>query len=169
VEKMNIKYKVTLTEAEREELDAIIAKGQTQGYRIRHAQILLAVDDIPENREWTDKKIAKAYKTTEKSVGNLRRRFVEKGFTTALERQKRETPPKIKIDGETEAKIVALTCSDAPEGRSQWTLRLLAEKVVELGIMDSVSHTAIANCLKKTRLSHGYKSSGVSQSSQPSL
>ena len=166
---MNIKYRVTLTETEREELKAIIAKGQTQGYRIRHAQMLLAVDDIPDNKEWTDKKIAKAYSTTEKSVGNLRRRFVEKGFAAALERQKRETPPKIKIDGEIEARIVALTCSDAPEGRSQWTLRLLADKVVELGIMDSVSHTAIADCLKKTRLSHGYKSSGASQNRQPNL
>jgi predicted hydrolase (HD superfamily) len=166
---MNIRYRVTLTETERLELAALIAKGQTQGYRIRHAQILMAVDDIPENKEWTDKKIARAYNTTEKSVGNLRRRFVEKGFTAALERQKRETPPKIKIDGEIEAKIIALTCSDAPEGRSQWTLRLLADKVVELGIMDSVSHTAIADCLKKTRLSHGYKSSGVFQNRQPSL
>jgi predicted hydrolase (HD superfamily) len=166
---MNVKYKVTLSEAEREELNALIVKGQTQGYRIRHAQILLAVDEIPENKEWTDKKIAMAYKTTQKSVGNLRRRFVEKGFTVALERQRRETPPKIKIDGEIEAKIIALTCSDAPEGRSQWTLRLLADKVVELGIMDSVSHTAIADCLKKTKLSHGYKNSGVSQSRQLSL
>jgi transposase len=116
-----------------------------------------------------DKKIAKAYGTTEKSVGNLRRRFVEKGFAAALERQKRETPPKIKIDGEIEAKIVALTCSDAPESYSQWTLRLLADKVVELGIMESVSHTAISDCLKKTKLSHGYKSNGVFQNRRPSL
>jgi hypothetical protein len=166
---MNIKHKVTLTKEERLELETVIAKGKTQGYRIRHAQILLAVDAIPENKEWTDKKIAGAYRTTEKSVGNLRRRFVEAGFTAALERQKRETPPKIKIDGEIEAKIVALTCSDAPEGYSQWTLRLLADKVVELGIMESVSHTAIADCLKKTRLSHGYKSSGVSPQRQPNL
>jgi len=166
---MNIKYRVTLTKAERAELEALIAKGKTQGYRIRHAQILLAVDEIADNKEWTDKKIAKAYSTTEKSVGNLRRRLVEKGFSAAIERQQREIPPKIKIDGEIEAKIVALTCSDAPEGRSQWTLRLLADRVVELGILGSVSHTAIADCLKKTRLSHGYKSSGASQSRQRSL
>lgn len=166
---MNIKHRVTLTKTERTELEVLITKGKTQGYRIRHAQILLAVDDIPENREWTDKKIASAYRTTEKSVGNLRRRFVENGFESALERQKRETPPKIKIDGEIEAKIVALTCSDAPEGYSQWTLRLLADKVVELGIMESVSHTAIADCLKKTRLSHGYRKNGVSQNHQPNL
>jgi len=166
---MNIKHKVTLTEIERSELKALIAKGKTQGYRIRHAQILLAVDDILENKEWTDQKIAKAYGTAEKSIGNLRRRFVENGFAAALERQKRETPPKIKIDGEIEAKIVALTCSDAPEGYSQWTLRLLADKVVELGILESVSHTAIADCLKKTRLSHGYRSNGVFQNRQPGL
>jgi len=169
VMKVNIKYKVTLTTAERSELETLIRKGATQGYRIRHAQILLTLDDIQENNDWTDKKIAKAYRTTEKSIGNLRRRFVESGFSAALERQKRETPPKIKIDGEIEAKIVALTCSDAPEGYSQWTLRLLADKVVELGIMESVSHTAIADCLKKTRLSHGYRKSGVSQSHQPNL
>jgi hypothetical protein len=164
---MNIKYRVRLTERERSELNALIAKGKTQGYRIRHAQILLAADEIPENSEWTDKKIARAYNTTEKSIGTLRRRFVEKGVSAALDRQKRETPPRIKIDGETEAKIVALTCSEAPEGFSQWSLRLLASKVVELGIMESVSHTAIANCLKKTQLNHGYKKNGASQNRQP--
>ena len=166
---MSIKHRVTLTEAERTELNTMVGKGKTQGYRIRHAQILLAADEIPGNQEWTDKKIAKAYGTTEKSVGNLRRRFVEKGISSALERQKRENPPKIRIDGETEAKIVALTCSEAPEGYSQWTLRLLADKVVELGIMESVSHTAIADCLKKTRLNHGYRKNGVSQNHRQSL
>jgi hypothetical protein len=166
---MNIKHKVTLTETERSELKMLIAKGKTQGYRIRHAQILLATDAIAANKEWTDKKIAQAYKTTEKSVGNLRKRFIEGGISTALERQKRATPPRVKIDGEIEAKIIALTCSEAPEGRSQWTLRLLADKVVELGIMESVSHTAIADCLKKTRLSHGYRKNGVSPNHQPNL
>ena len=166
---MNIKYHVTLTVEERNHLMRVISKGKTEGYRIRHAHILLATDEIEENREWTDKSIAKAYHTTEKSIGNLRRRFVEKGLDAALGREKREVAPRIKIDGETEAKIVALTCSKAPEGRSQWTLRLLAEKVVELGIMESVSHTAIGECLKKTKLSHGYRSNGAYQNSQQSL
>ena len=166
---MNIKYRVTLTAQERDRLMQIISKGKTEGYRIRHAHILLAVDEIDENKEWTDKGIAKAYHTTEKSVGNLRRRFVEKGLDAALGREKREVAPRIKIDGETEAKIVALTCSKAPDGHSQWTLRLLADKVVEFGIMDSVSHTAIADCLKKTKLSHGYMSSGAYRKRLPSL
>lgn len=159
---MAIVHHVTLTSEEREELKGLIARGNTQGYKIRHAQMLLALDEIPENKEWTDAKIAKAYGAVEKTVGNLRRRFVEKGFEAALGREKRAMPPKIKIDGEIEAKIVALTCSNAPDGRSHWTLRLLADKVVELGIMDSVSHTAIADCLKKTNLSHGYKKNGAS-------
>ena len=166
---MNIKYHVTLTVEERKQLKQLISKGKTEGYRIRHAHILLALDEIEENKEWTDKLIAKAYHTTEKSIGNLRRRFVEQGFVAALGREKREVAPRIKIDGETEAKIVALTCSKAPEGHSQWTLRLLADKVVEFGIMESVSHTAIANCLKKTKLNHGYRSSGAYQNRPLSL
>ena len=166
---MNIKYRVTLTDEERSQLKRIITKGKTEGYRIRHANILLAVDEIKENKEWTDKSIAKAYHTTEKSVGNLRRRFVEKGLDAALGREKREVAPRIKIDGDIEAKIVALTCSNAPEGHSKWSLRLLADKVVELGILKSVSHTAIGDCLKKTKLSHGYMSSGAYPSSQQNL
>ena len=166
---MNIKYRITLTEEERTYLMRIISKGKTEGYRIRHANILLAADEIEENKEWTDKSIARAYHTTEKSIGNLRRRFVEKGLEAALGREKREVAPRIKIDGEIEAKIVALTCSKAPEGYSEWTLRLLADKVVELGIMESVSHTAIGDCLKKTKLNHGYRNSGVYQNRQQSL
>ena len=166
---MNIKYHVTLTAEERDDLMKIIFKGKTEGYRIRHAHILLAVDEIDENKEWTDKGIAKAYHTTERSIGNLRRRFVEKGIEAALGHEKREVAPRTKIDGDIEARIVALTCSKAPEGYSQWSLRLLADKVVELGIMESVSHTAIGNCLKKTKLSHGYRSSGASLSRQQSL
>ena len=165
---MNIKYRVTLTAEERKCLKQLICKGKTEGYRIRHAHILLALDEIEENKEWTDKAIAKAYHTTEKSVYNLRRRFVEQGFDKALGREKRTVAPRNKIDGETEAKIVALTCSNAPEGHSQWTLRLLAGKVVELGIMESVSHTAIADCLKKTKLSHGYRNSGAYQNRRQS-
>jgi len=166
---MNIKYHVTLTAEERKHLMQLISKGKTEGYRIRHAHILLALDEIEENKEWTDKTVSKAYHTTERSIGNLRRRFVEQGLDAALGREKREVAPRNKIDGEIEAKIVALTCSDAPDGYSQWSLRLLADKVVELGIMESVSHTAIADCLKKTKLSHGYRSNGAYQNHPQSL
>ena len=158
---MNIKYRVTLTAEERNELKQLINHGRTAGYRIKHAHILLALDEIPQNHEWTDKKIAGAYQCCEKTVGELRKRFVEQGFAAALERKKREIPPRIKIDGEAEAKIVALTCSNAPDGYSRWTLRLLAERAVTLGIVESITHTAIANCLKKTKLNHGYNNHGA--------
>ncbi|GHU59132.1 hypothetical protein FACS189444_3900 [Spirochaetia bacterium] len=158
---MNVKYRITLSEEERRGLQNLIKKGKTAGYRIKHAQILLALDEIPENFEWTDKRIAKVFRSCEKTIGNIRKRFVEEGLEAALERKKRETPPVIKIDGEREAKIVALVCSEAPNGRARWTLRLLAEKAVELGIVESVSHTAIADCLKKTKLSHGFNRNGV--------
>jgi hypothetical protein len=159
--KPNIKYRVTLTEEEREFLRKLIQKGNTAGYRIRHAQLLLALDEIPANESWTDQKIGKAYNAHIRTIGNLRKRFVEEGLQAALERKKRETPPWIKIDGEAEAKIIALTCSAPPEGRSRWTLQLLADKVVELGILDSISDHGIGDLLKKTILSHGYRKNGV--------
>jgi hypothetical protein len=158
---MNIKYHVTLTEEEREYLRSLIKSGRTAGYRLRHANILLALDETVEGRSWTDEKISEAYHTTQASIGNIRKRFVEEGFEAALERKKRETPPVIKIDGEKEARIVALACSEPPEGHSEWTLRLLANKTVQLGIFDSISHTAIADCLKKTNLSRGRRRNGV--------
>jgi hypothetical protein len=159
--KPNIKYRVTLTEEERVTLKNLIQRGHTAGYRIRHAQILLALDETPANESWTDGKIAAAYGSNIRSIGNIRKRFVEEGFDAALERKKRLVPPVIKIDGEAEAKIIALACSEAPEGRSRWTFRLLAEKVVAMGIVDRISDTAIRNRLKKTKSSPGCKKNGV--------
>ena len=159
--KPNIKYRVTLTAEERDHLQKLIKKGKTAGYRIRHAQMLLALDEIPGNEHWTDEKIGNAYGARQRAVGVLRKRFVEEGFQAALERKKRETPPVIKIDGEAEAKIIALTCSEPPEGRCRWTLKLLANKVVELGILESISDHGIGDLLKKTKLSHGYRNNGA--------
>jgi len=159
--KPNIKYRVTLTVEEREFLQNLVQKGKTAGYRIRHAQILLALDEIPANEHWSDARIADAYGCRERAVGVLRKRFVEEGFQAAVGRKQRATPPKIKIDGEAEAKIIALTCSQPPEGRARWTLKLLANKVVELGILDSISDHGLGDLFKKTKLSHGYRNSGA--------
>jgi hypothetical protein len=106
-------------------------------------------------------RIGNAYGASVRTIGLLRKRFVEEGFQAALERKKRETPPVIKINGEAEAKIIALTCSKPPEGRLRWTLRLLATKVVELGILESISDHGIGNLLKKTKSSHGYRKNGA--------
>ena len=117
--KPNIKYKVTLTEEERKFLRKLIEKGKTAGHKIRHAQILLALDEIPENEHWTDTRVGEVYGCRPQAVGKLRKRFVEQGFEAALERKKRETPSRIKINGEAEARIIALTCSSPPEGRAR--------------------------------------------------
>jgi hypothetical protein len=159
--KPNIKYRVNLTAEERNSLRDLIQKGKTAGYRIRHAQILLALDEIKDNEHWTDEKIGIAYGVRQRAIGVLRKRFVEEGFQAAIKRKKRETPPVIKIDGEVEAVIITLTCSKPPEGRCRWTLKLLANKVVELGILDSISDHGIGDLLKKTKLSHGYRKNGV--------
>ena len=160
--KPNIKYHVTLSEEERKSLQQLLRKGKTSGYRIRHAQILLALDEIPANAHWSDARIGEAYGASERTIGLVRKRFVEEGFQASLERKKRETPPSlIKIDGEAEAKIIALTCSKPPEGRVRWTLKLLATKVVELGILESISDHGIGNLLKKTKLNHGYRKNGA--------
>ena len=153
--KPNIKYRVHLTGEERDFLQKLIQKGNTAGLRIRHAQILLALDEIPANEHWTDAKIAQAYGVRQQAVGVIRKQFVEEGFQAALERKKRETPPWIKTDGEAEAKIIAVTCSQPPLGYCRWTLKLIANKVVEQGILDSISDHGIGDLLKKTTLSHG--------------
>jgi hypothetical protein len=158
-----------LTGEERTDLKQLLAKGRTAGYRIRHAQMLLALDEIPENAEWTDKKIAAAYGGHQRTIGNLRKRFVEEGLSAALERKKRETPPVIKIDGKAEAQIIAIACSAPPDGRSRWTLQLIADRVVALGILESVSPTAIADHLKKPKLSLGYTKNGASPSNRMTL
>ena len=165
----NIKYKVNLTTDERDLLQKLINNGHTAGYRIRHAQMLLALDQIKANEHWTDEKIGIAYGSTKGTVGQLRKRFVEEGFDAAIDRKKREIPPRIKIDGEAEAKIIALACSEPPEGHSRWTLKLLANKVVELEILDSISDHGIGDLLKKTKSSHGKRKNGVSQHHQPSM
>jgi hypothetical protein len=159
--KPNIKYRVNLTGEERDLLHRLIQKGNTAGYRIRHAHILLVLDEIQGNEHWTDETIGIAYGARQRAVGVLRKRFVEEGFQATLERKKRETPPVIKIDGEAEAKIIALTCSQPPEGRCRWTLKLLANRVVEMGIPDSISDHGIGDMLKKTTLSHGYRKNGA--------
>jgi hypothetical protein len=122
---------------------------------------MLALDEIAGNEHWTDAKIGDAYGARQQAVGVLRKRFVEEGFQAALERKKRETPPVIKIDGEAEAKIIAMTCSRPPEGRCRRTLKLPTDKVVEQGILDSICDHGIADLLKKTTVSHGYRNNGA--------
>jgi hypothetical protein len=146
--KPHIKYRVTLSNTERQSLQQLVKKGNTNGCRIRHAQILLARDQIPANEHWSDERVGAAYGCRQRTVGELRKRFVEEGFEAALERKQRATPPRIKIDGEAEARIIVLACGEPPPGRGRRTLKLLAGKIVELGILDSISNHGIGDLLK---------------------
>ncbi len=143
---MNKRYIVRLSEEERETLRKIISTGEVPAYKIRHANILLKADANGPN--WTDEAIADAFSCHPNTVANIRQRFVEHGLEAALARRKRQYRPRL-VDGEVEAQIIALRCSTPPEGRSSWTLRLLADKLVELEIVPSISHETVRQVLKK--------------------
>ena len=146
---MEKKYVVRLTDEERETLMSVIKKLSGSSQKVRRAQVLLKAD--ADGPHWTDKRIAEAFWCRTKTVENIRQRLVAEGFEVALNGKKRETPPRCKrLDGEQEAKVIALRLGPPPKGYANWSLRLLAEKVVELEIVDSVSHETIRQTLKKT-------------------
>ena len=161
VMKINHKYIVTLSDEERNMLQELIAKGRTQGYRIKHARSLLKLDEIPETREWTYDKIREAYHATPHTICQIAKRFVTGGVESALGRKEQVNRHK-KVDGRVEAHIIAIACSEAPEGRERWTLQLIADELVRLGIVDSISGTTVMETLKKTNLSLGKRKNGVS-------
>ena len=161
----NVKYVVTLTGDEREGLLAVVDRGRAPATKTRHANIPLAVDRGEHaGPGMTDAQAAAAYHSTTQTVRTARRRLVEEGLGRAIRRKRRERPSRVKTGGEAEAKIVAPARTDPPEGHARWTLRLIAEKSVELGYVESVSHVAVGNLLKKTSFAHGWPGSGASPS-----
>ena len=164
-----VKYRVELSLEEREELLARVNRGRGSAAEVKRASILLAVDRGEHgDLRMTDEEAARAYRSTAKTVYSLKRRLVEEGFEGVLSRKPRSGPGRVKVDGEAEAKIVALTCTDPPEGHARWTLRLIAEKSVELGYVESISHVAIGDLLKKTSFAHGWSRSGACPSTPAS-
>lgn len=146
---MQKKYIVRLTEEERETCRLIVKKLKGTSQKVRRAQILLKAD--ADGPAWPDKQIAEAFSCRTNTVENIRQRFVQEGFQSALERKKRQTPPTEKLlDGEQEAKLIATRLGPPPKGYANWTLRLLARKVVELEIVDSISPETVRQTLKKT-------------------
>lgn len=143
------KYVVRLGSDEREVLELLVKKGKTQAYRIKHANILLAVD--ADGPDWSDEEAAVAFGCHVNTVANVRQRFVEQGLEAALERKKQKSPSRERIlDGEKEARLIALACSAPPEGRSKWTLQLLADKLVALKVVEAISDQTVRRTLKKT-------------------
>jgi transposase len=145
-----IKYHVCLTEEERKELLNIVTRGTASARTIMHANVLLTTDETHKSSKKSEEKIAEQYHVNSQTVHTIRRTYAEKGLFVAIGRKKRMTPPvEEKITGEVEAKIIALSCSKPPVGRSRWSLRLLADKAVEIQIIDSISHEAVSRLLKK--------------------
>lgn len=150
------KYKVTLTAEERNSLQDSIAAKRTAAKKVIHARILLKADAGPAGPAWTDVRIAEALEIDVSTVERLRQRFVEQGFEAALERKKQDRPSRQRtLDGKAEARLIALACSQPPPGRVRWTLRLLADKLVELEIVPTVATETIRRTLKKTNSSRG--------------
>lgn len=149
------KYKVTLTQEERQELGIIISKGRVAARKRIHAQILLQTDEADERNGWIDADIAEAYHVSTRTVERVRQRFVEGGLQTALRPRAPHENRSRKFDGKKEAQLITLACSRAPEGYARWTLQLLADKMVELKYMESISGEGVRNVLKKTNLNRG--------------
>ena len=145
------KYVVRLNAEERQQLEAMIRKGKGPARRLLKARILLKADVSDAGPGWSDSRIIAALDTSASMVYRVRKQLVEEGFEAVLSRKQRATPavPPI-FDGEKEAKLIALACSKPPKGRARWTLRLLENKVVELGIVDRASDSTIHRTLKKT-------------------
>lgn len=163
---MNKRYRVTLTDEQRGRLERLIAAGIAPARQLTHARILLKADQGPEGPSWIDDRIAEAVEVSQPTVSRVRKQFIEEGLEAALNRRAPTREYLRKLDGEQEARLVALACSTPPEGRARWSLRLLADKLVELKVVEEVSYQTVGRTLKQTSSSPGRRSSGASRRRQ---
>jgi transposase len=152
---MKKKYVVTLTEEEQQMLRQMISRGKASARRLMHARILIKADSSDDNAGKDDVAIAESLDIGRATVERVRKEFVEEGLEAALERKKPHRQYRRKLDGDGEAHLIALACSQSPEGTSRWTLRLLAGRMVALEYVDHLSHETVRQVLKKTNLSPG--------------
>src|SRR3954471_18943128 len=143
------RYRVTLTVEEREALGGMISRGKADARKLAHARVLLQADASDGGPDWTDARIAEAVRVSVRTIERVRQRFVDEGLEAALLPRPSPRVYARKLDGEQEAKLVALACSEPPEGKQRWTLRLLAERMVELEIVPELSHETVRQTLKK--------------------
>jgi transposase len=154
------KYIVRLSADERQQLQALVDEGRRAKSVRQWARVLLKADQADGAPGWTDERVAEFAEVSLSTVHRLRERFVEGGLETALQRKPSPQRQFRKLDGVGEAKLIAMACSQAPAGRSRWTLQLLADKLVELQVVDTISHECVRATLKKTNFSRIAKSSG---------
>ena len=146
------KYLVTLTPEEREQLAGLLSAGKRSALTLARARILLKADQADGGPAWEDAEIAQALDCGQRTVERVRQRFVERGLDAALARKPQDRPSVLrKLDGRAEARLIALACSAPPDGRAAWTLKLLAGRLVELEVVESVSYETVRQVLKKTR------------------
>jgi hypothetical protein len=144
------KHVLKLSEEERKTLEELVRKGRASGWKLLRAQALLKCDQGPSGPAWPDARISECFGCTSRSLENWRKQAVEQGPLSLLERQTHSPPRAPKLDGTAEARLTALACSKAPPGYSRWSLRLLADHLVILEIVDSISHETVRRMLKKT-------------------
>jgi transposase len=162
------KYLVTLTADERGQLDALIRRGKAAALVLARARILLKADQSDGGPAWDDARIAEAVNVGERTVARVRQRFVERGLEAAMRRKPQDRPSRgRKLDGAAEARLIAVACSKAPGGRAEWTMQMLADKLVELAVVDTISDETVRRAMKKTPSSPGRRSSGASRASHP--
>ncbi len=149
------KYIVTLTEEERASLDELVNKGKNPAYKVNHARILLLADTNIEGGGWKDRDISQALKISVATIERVRQRLVEQGLEAALNRKEQQNRKKRRLDGEKEAHLIALTCSSPPDGQKRWTMKMLAERIVQLGHVETISSETVRQTLKKTNSSPG--------------
>lgn len=157
---MNKRHHITLSTEERQELNAITKAGQVNARALKRAQMLLKADEGPQGPAWSDAAIAEALEVHPMTVWGVRKRYLARGLTSVLEGQYTGHNHR-RMTGEVEAHLIAVACSDPPEGRATWTLQLLADKLVTLELVDHISDETVRRTLKKTHLSPGSKTSGV--------
>ena len=150
------KYKVTLSEEERQELESIVSKGKHRSQKVLNALILLNCDEgLYQQEKLTNETIARVLQISMRKIDRVKKRFVEEGLEVTLNGTKGQRYYEKKADGEFEAHLVAMSCSKPPEGFSRWSLRLLADKMVELNYVDKISYETVRRVLKKTKLNRG--------------
>jgi transposase len=154
------KYIVELNKEERQQLSTLMTTGRAAAAKLLHARILLKADVREGSRCWTDAEIAAALDTSESTVHRVRQAFVEQGWEAALSRQRPTGRQYRKLDGAQEARLIALACSAPPAGRAQWTLKLLADKLVALDVVDTISAECVRTTLKKTTSNRGNTNNG---------
>lgn len=155
-----VRYKILLTKTEVEELNAIINKGSHTSQTFRAAYVLLNCDEGKYSEKVTNEQLSKVLKIGMRTIDRIKKRFIEEGLEATLERRPTSRIYEKKVDGDVEAKLISLCCSEPPKGYAKWSLRMLADRMVELNYVESISHVKVRDVLKKTNLSLGKSRGG---------